>query len=261
MPVAGAETDRYGGHTPCLDIDTGSGSYVILDAGTGIHLLQAALEEPGDDGYDFHIFFTHYHLDHIIGLPFFRPLYDERNRFTFYGFPYENRTVDEVVHQVLSPPWFPVPLAEVASSQEFVSLDGSAIEVQGVSITTARLDHPQGVAAFRIEHDGRSVVLATDYERGAEESDSALDELAKGVGTLIHDAQYTPEEYEDRYRGWGHSTWLHAVHTAEHAGVGQLVLTSHDPDRTDLAIDAIIEKAVNRFANTRAAHEGMRIEL
>ncbi len=262
MPVGGAETARYGGHTPCISIDGGGRSVIVLDAGTGIHQFQKTLPDPGPEGWDFHILFTHFHLDHIIGLPFFRPLFDARNRFTFYGYPYEGMPVNEVVHRILAPPWFPVALADVPATQQFVALNGQPLTIAGIDILPDQLEHPQGVAAFRLTGPERSVVLATDYERGlSSHLDKKLDALAEGVDVLIHDAQYTPAEYVAAHKGWGHSTWEMALEAATSAGVGELILMSHDPDRSDEGVDAILELASQTAMPVRAAFEGLSIDI
>lgn len=206
--------------------------------------------------------FTHYHLDHITGLPFFKPLYDPRNTFTFYGYPYEGMAVNEVIHRILAPPWFPISLAEVPSTQHFVTLNGDGFSIAGIEIQPEQLEHPQGVAAFRLQGPERSVVFATDYERGlSSHLDDRLDELARGVDVLIHDAQYTPQEYELEHIGWGHSTWQMAVDAARSAVVGELILMSHDPDRTDEGVDGIVERARQSGVNLRAAFEGLSIVI
>lgn len=261
MPVGGASTVRYGGHTPCLSIQTGEKSHVVFDAGTGIHQFQQTLAQ-NEGGFHFHILFTHYHLDHIIGLPFFRPLFEERNRFTFYGYPYDFQSVDDIVHKILAPPWFPIALSDVPAQQEFVDLKDGQIEIDGVSIETVQLEHPQGVAAFRIGGSERAAVLATDYERGVDpDRDRALDTLAADVDVLIHDSQYTPDEYEAAHRGWGHSTWEMATQAASASAAKELILMSHDPDRSDTAVDEMLELARSKHPHVHAAFEGMSIEL
>lgn len=261
MPVGGMDTAQYGGHTPCVSIEGDHRAHLVIDAGTGIHRFAKSLPDPGSQGWDFHVLFTHYHLDHIIGLPFFKPLFDPRNRFTFYGYPYDGRSVDELVHQALRPPWFPISLQDVPSSQAFVDLDGTTFELEGIQVSPARLEHPQGVAAYRFDGPERSLVLATDYERGVSDLDAELDRLAQGANVLVHDAQYTPAEYESDFKGWGHSTWISAVEAAQLAGVEELIFTSHDPDRTDDALDAIVRLAKDRFPNVQAAHEGLVVSI
>lgn len=260
MPVSGPTTDKYGGHTLCIDIYLGPGLRLIIDGGTGISALAEDLVIP-PVGIDFHVFLTHYHWDHLQGILFFPPLYDERNRFTFYGHSWDGMGVREAIEGALRPPWFPVSIFETAASKEYVDVERSPFEVGPLSIEAAALHHPQGVTAYRITNGANTVVLATDCERGNPVADETLRDLAAGADFLIHDAQYTPDEYATHYLGWGHSTRHHAVEAALEAKAKSLVLVSHDPHRSDDQIDAIVEAAQEEFPATRAAYEGMQISF
>ena len=254
MPVAGDQVQRYGGHTPCVELDMGA-TTVVFDCGTGVRTI--APRTPGD----YHVFITHYHSDHLQGLPFFRPLYDAGSRFTFYGAHWEGMSVEDALGGTFRPPWFPIRLEETPAEKRYVELAGQPIHLGDLTITYDGLAHPQGVLAYRIEHDGRSIVIATDTERGDPASDAALNRLAHNADVLIHDAQYTPEEYRDDYEGWGHSTWEHAAEAALASGARRLILTSHDPERTDDAVDAIVALARHRFAAVEAGYEGLVLEI
>ena len=260
MPVSGPTTDKYGGRTLCIDIDTGTNLRVIIDGGTGISALAQDLTIPAD-GIDFHVFLTHYHWDHLQGILFFPPLYDDRNRFTFYGHSWEGMGVREAVEGALRPPWFPVSIFETAADKVYVDVADAPFTVGSLTIDAAPLHHPQGVTAYRIRRGAETVVLATDYERGDPDSDARLQELGAGADVLIHDAQYTPDEYPALYVGWGHSTRHHAVEAALETGAKRLVLVSHDPHRSDEEIDAIVASARGEFPATEAAFEGMQIEF
>jgi phosphoribosyl 1,2-cyclic phosphodiesterase len=257
-PVSGEESRRYGGHTTCFSIDSSPGTTIIFDCGTGM-AFAPSLRAMSPHRY--HVFITHYHYDHLQGLQFFRPLYDGQHHFTFYGMRPESLTVGEAIGGVFKPPWFPVSLEDTPAQKEYVELDGSPVQIDDVTITTAPLRHPQGVSGYRIAHDGHSIVIATDHEAGDQGVDARLVEFAGDASVLIHDAQYTPEEYEAEFEGWGHSTWQDAVRTANAAAVGRLVLTSHDPFRSDGDIDSILTEARLGFAHVDAAYEGMRIPL
>lgn len=258
MPAPNANHVRYGGNTTCFSIDTPSGDPLIVDAGTGLaYAARLRLAAPRH----FHLLITHYHIDHLLGLQSYRPLFEAGNRFTIYGPPPERGTLREAIAGVFGSPWFPVELDAVESHLEFVELDGTAFDVAGVEVTTATLCHPQGVLAYRLEIGPKAVVIATDHEADHGERDAALVELSRHAQVLVHDAQYTPEELDQQYGGWGHSTWRDAVGVATAAGVEQLVLTSHDPYRTDDEIDAIVAMACNRFPNTVGAYEGLEVPL
>ncbi len=259
-PVGGQKTARYGGQTICMSVDDGAGRVLILDLGTGLRSLQPTLANR-PDGYAFDVFLTHYHWDHLQGLPFFLPLYDEANRFVFHGYAWEDMGIEELIAGSFQPPWFPVSLADSAAHKEYIALEGDPIPVGDLVVSWTRLKHPQGVTAYRIDGPRSSIVIATDHEAGDPEFDDALYELGRGADVLIHDAQYTDGEYELHYEGWGHSTWTHAVEAANATGVGRLVLISHDPSHSDEAVDAIVADARSDFANLDAAYEGMAIPL
>ena len=259
MPVSGAQTTRHGGHTLCIEISVGDHSVVLIDGGTGITRLHRAGAPNGPT--DYHVFLTHYHWDHIQGLLFFRPLFEAQNTFTFYGHQWENLSSKDAIEGALQPPWFPVSIQDTAAQKTYVTIEDTVVEIGAVRITAAPLHHPQGVTAYRIDGPTTSVVVATDCERGEASADERLRQLATGADVLVHDAQYSPEEYEDHYVGWGHSTWAQATQAAQEAGVKQLVLVSHDPARTDDEIDALVDRARAEFTDTRAAYEGLQIGL
>lgn len=260
-PSAGARTLRHGGHTTCLDVPVGERRRVVLDCGSGLRLLDAVLPDPGPAGFQFDVFLTHYHWGHLEGLPLFRALNDPRNRFTFHGASWGGKSVQGLLEEALGPPWLPAGFEDTLASKEYVELGEGTVSIEGLEVTARRLHHPQGVFGLRLERDGRSVVLATDHERGDPRSDDALLALARSADVLIHDARYTPEEYQASHRGWGHSTWRHAVEAARETGAGRLVLCHHDPSRSDDEIDALVAEARELFPATDAASEGLTLPL
>lgn len=259
VPVGHETFDRYGGATICLSLELAEGHYLLIDAGTGIRAFEQDL--PGEGNLLFSVLLSHYHWDHLLGLPFFRPLFDASNTFHFYGVEREGRSVEEGISGVFQPPWFPLPLRETLSNKMYIDLaENNPITIEDIAVSSTGLMHPQGVTAYRLDRGDKSVVFATDVERGDAASDAGLRGLAHQADVLIHDAQYQPDEY-DLHKGWGHSTWMDAVAAAEEAEVEQLVLVSHDPYRTDEQVDGIVEAARARFPNTAAAYAGMEIPL
>lgn len=258
MAVFGDRYRRYGGNTTCFEVEVEPRHHLVIDCGTGLRTLQQ--EVASDPARRYTIFLTHYHWDHIQGLPVFRPLLDSDAEVEFYGPLSGGRGVREVLGDVVRPPWWPISLDEVVARVRYHDL-GAPTTVGSVTVSHEMLTHPQGVAAYRLDGPSRSVVIATDHEAGDTAVDARLSEFASRADVLVHDAQYTPQEHATTRRGWGHSTWRTAVQAAVDARVKHLVLTSHDPDRTDDGVDGIRGEARALFPLADAAYEGMRIAL
>ena len=256
MAVSGEEYHRYGGNTSCFQVTVGD-HQVIFDCGTGLRSVQHDL---GPENNHFVVFLTHYHWDHLQGIPVFAPLYLPTNAFTFYGPEHDERSVRDLIGAVIRPPWFPAAFDESPADIECRPVPNE-IDIGPLRIRSIRLTHPDPVVGYRIDGPTQSVVLATDHESGVHDVDAALVELADGADVLIHDGQYTPRDYIDNRIGWGHSTWEHATKAALAAGVGRLYITSHDPDHTDDDVEAIERDARAVFPEARAIREGMRIAL
>jgi phosphoribosyl 1,2-cyclic phosphodiesterase len=259
-PTVDRDTWRYGGNTPCLELTAPDGSQFILDCGTGLRMLGKQLADS-DDPVRANIFVTHYHWDHIQGLPFFSPLYSPQNRFHFYSFRSEflgRDSLKRVFEAQMAHPYFPVDLSAMSAGRDFTEVGGGeTFDVAGTRVTTAWLNHPQGCLGFRFETPAGTIVYATDNEPGDPKLDRNLRELAAGADVFVNDAQFTPEQLASTRKGWGHSSWLEGVRIAEEAGVRNLVLFHHDPDSSDKAVDAILRASRGSFANVWAATEGM----
>jgi phosphoribosyl 1,2-cyclic phosphodiesterase len=258
VPVSGPQFRRYGGATTCFEIEFEGDHRLLIDAGTGALAIN---QEVRDRPTRFTVLLTHLHWDHTLALPFFAPLYNPQNCFDFYGHTPAGMGIEDALEAVMQPPWFPVSFKSAASAKNFHHLDGTTFSVGDISISHAKLFHPQGVTGYRLERDGVVLVIATDVEHGEPGSDEALLELASGADLLVYDAQYHPEEYLSLRKGWGHSTWEAGVTLANRAQVKRLLLTSHDPARTDDQIDEIVVRAREFFPATEAATEGMVIEI
>jgi phosphoribosyl 1,2-cyclic phosphodiesterase len=265
IPTPGPSTVEIGGNTSCIEVRAGK-TLIILDGGTGMRPLGQKLiaEMP----LEAHVFFSHVHWDHIQGFPFFAPAFIPGNVFHLYGGNDYTGTIDHVLAGQMENPNFPVHLAEMGAKMNFAGVrDGQALEVgpDKVLVRCARGNHPQGVWAYRIEHGGRSMVYATDTEHYSI-VDPHLMKLAAGADVLIHDAQYTPDEYAGKSgtggpkTGWGHSTYVAACEIAKAAGVKRLVLFHHDPGQSDAAVRDKERRARELFPDAIAAYEGLTLE-
>jgi len=262
VPSPSADKLRYGGNTSCLAVALDEREHIILDCGTGIRLLGNGVRQATRDARNrFHLFFTHYHFDHVEGLPLFQPLYDSHTSITIYGFESGARSVREILEALIRPPYFPVTLADVPSRPEYVSLDGTPRTIRDITVSCLPLNHPDGSLSFRLERGERRIVYATDHEHGNAETDRALIEFSRNADSLIYDATYMQAEYESLRRGWGHSTWYAAVQTAIAANVGQLVLFHHHPEHTDEELERVLAIAREEFPATEIAREGLELPL
>jgi phosphoribosyl 1,2-cyclic phosphodiesterase len=265
-PTVDPATWRYGGNTPCLELVAPDGTQIILDCGTGVRMLGSRWSAPKADRVpETHIFVTHYHWDHIQGIPFFAPLYAEQNEFHFYSFRSKflgRDSLKQVFETQMALPYFPVDMSAMNAKRRFQEVaGGDSFFIGENKVTTRALNHPQGCLGFRIETPAGTVVYATDNEPGNPEMDKSLRELAEGADIFINDAQYTPEQLAGPKRGWGHSTWQEGVKVAREVNAKTLVLFHHDPDSTDRMVDTLLRHGREEFDSVFAASEGMVITL
>src|SRR5271169_18751 len=265
-PTVDPATWRFGGNTPCLDFVAPDGTQFILDCGTGLRMLgNRWSSEKSAHPAETHIFVTHYHWDHIQGLPFFAPLYIENNEFRFYSFRSKFLGPDslrQVFETQMALPYFPVDFSAMSAKRKFRELEGGDSFLVGENRVTARhLNHPQGCLGFRIETPAGTIVYATDNEPGDPALEKSLRELAAGADIFVNDAQFTPLQLATTRKGWGHSSWLDGVNAARDAGAKTLVLFHHDPDSTDRVVDDLLRQARDQFDSVFAASEGMVIAL
>ncbi len=287
-PTPGPQTLRHGGNTACVEVQVG-GLRLIFDAGSGIIGLGSKILQQVEDGgkLDITLFITHAHSDHLLGFPFFAPLFDERTHLHLFGPQLAGQNIEQLVTSLMSPPYFPVDLRKlpshrtfhtVADEQRILWRKGSSVPIlqgrkrrmqeRGESGSDSievcakfTKSHPlNGAVIYKIEYAGHSVVYATDVEWG-EGCDPEFLNFVKGADLLIHDAQYTTSDYEQVKQGFGHSTVKMAVEAAKAGEVQQLVLFHHEPTYDDNQLDAMETEAQSQFPRARSACEGMEIDI
>ena len=260
VPVAGKDKVKYGGHTLCTTVRHSAGGSLIIDAGTGIRRLgEKLMVESGGARLKIDILLTHFHLDHIIGLPFFAPLYSSRATITFHS-PAAVKETERYLSGLQAGRFFPVSLGETGSRKVFRKLEETGATIGRLSVSFCPLFHPQGSVAYRIEGGGRSVVLATDTEPPEDGFDERLAGFIRGADQFVYDAMFTPSEYRRR-QGWGHSTWLEGTKLARKAAVKNLVLSHFNPDHNDRRVDETVRLAKKEFPRTTAAREGRVVRM
>lgn len=261
IPTATRSHLGIGGNTPCMQVVGEAGGpgeaseLLIFDAGTGIRELGKEIAARAHPPAAIHIFLTHFHWDHVQGLPYFLPLYSPASHVIFHS-AHPPESLRSVLAAQMHAPYFPVFFDQLAAHMEFRVIDAEPQRFGSVTVEAFPLHHPQGSVGYRIRQPQKTTVYATDHEHGDPASDRGLIAMTRDADVLVYDAQYTPAEYETR-QGWGHSTWLDAIETAEQAGAKQLVLFHHDPDRDDEAVRRIEQEARERFPPTLAAYEGL----
>ena len=267
IAAPGPATARYGGNTSSVCVSGPDGTVLALDAGTGIRGLALALP-PGLSRID--VLLTHLHMDHIIGLGFFGPLYNPNMEVHLWGPASATLSLEARLRRYLAPPLFPVLLRDVPCRLELHHTSREPFAIGGFRVRAARICHPGPTVGYRIETDDASFAYLPDHEPALGARRFPIDgewtsgfDLAHGVDLLFHDAQYTREEYP-RHVGWGHSTIHDALAFARLADVKHLVPFHHDPARDDRALEAAISAAMAEtapgFPVTPAA-EGDSFEL
>lgn len=254
LPAPGPETSRVGGNTSCLEVRTSSGGRLILDAGTGIRRLGQYLGDSGGEGH-VDLMLTHFHHDHIQGLPFFLPGAAATSTIQIHAPGQPGHSIESLVLDPMSGVHFPLPRDPIEAALDFhevgdgtgpVDLTGSPVLDQ-VTVRATRMRHPSVTLGYRIDDGPVSMAYLPDNELvggeyGADRAAwyAGLVGFLSGVDVLFHDAMYTDEEYGE-HRGWGHSTMRQAIELAEDAGVGRLFLFHHAPDRTDGELQSLLE--------------------
>jgi len=257
IPTPQPDNLGFGGNTTCIEVRLPNDEIVIIDGGTGLRYLGMSLmQEFQNRQLSVRVLMTHFHWDHIQGIPFFPPLYVPGNEILFHS----DRSVErlrEFLEGQMTSPYFPVRFEHMAAHRGFFQIDPE-VRIGDLTIQTFPMNHPQGACGYRLERDGAVLVHASDLEHGDPKLDKILIDHAQNADVLIYDAQYTPEEYASK-KGWGHSTWMEAVRCAREAKVKKLVLFHHDPGHDDRFMEALVKQAREHFENTEAARQGRKI--
>jgi phosphoribosyl 1,2-cyclic phosphodiesterase len=263
IPTPGLHTVRYGGNTPCVEMQAG-GKRLIFDGGTGLHVLgQSLLRQMPIEA---HIFFTHSHWDHVQGFPFFSPGFVRGNDFHIYGaIAPDGSTVEQRLNDQMLHPNFPVPLQIMQANLDFYNVKaGEPIKINDIIVETAPLNHPGEAVGYRVNWRDGAAVYITDTEHFPDRLDENVMWLARNADILIYDSTYTDEEYHSPNLpkiGWGHSTWQEAVKIAKAANVKTLVIFHHDPAHDDVFLDRVGEEAAVQFPGAIMAREGMVLQV
>jgi phosphoribosyl 1,2-cyclic phosphodiesterase len=255
IAVPGKDTTLYGGNTTCLEVTLESGRKVIVDAGTGIRRLGERLQ-ASEDPVNIHLLITHIHWDHVLGFPFFAPIFDPTTKIVIDGYPTCMKGLRYTFDNKMGDGFFPVRFDDLKATIDYRGeIQQKPLSIDGATIDTIPINHPKGGFGYRFQEGDTTFVFITDNELPERGKNSAHRKkcirFCEGADILIHDAQYTPEEIEDR-RGWGHSDYLAAVDLGIKAAVGKLILFHHDPTRKDPEVTAI-KKACEDYASKTGA--------
>ena len=243
IPVSGPEYLKYGGDTTCLEIRTRNDEIIIVDAGSGIRRLGNRLIE--EERYHYHLIFTHSHLDHILGFPFFKPIYHPKAVIHLMGCPTTQGNIRKLLSKAMSAPLFPIKFDDLQAGIDYDVECRFDFEIDLVKIVPVNLNHPNGGMGYKFIEKGKSFVFLTDNELGGKHRNGRTFEeyvaFSKDADLLIHDSEYTEEEYRIT-RGWGHSTYPEALRLAQKAHVKRFGLFHHNQNRSDADLERIVDE-------------------
>jgi phosphoribosyl 1,2-cyclic phosphodiesterase len=263
IPVCGKEFQGYGGNTTCFRVYRENAKRIfIIDAGTGIRNLGKEILAQNIQQKEINILFSHFHWDHIQGFPFFSPAYNKDQEIGVHVMGKERNinNLREIFSKQMQREYFPVELDAMGAQFSFKNM-GDDETIRGVHMRAIPQHHkfPGGSYGFRIEDDGESLVVCTDLEH-INGIDQNIVSFARNADVLVHDGQYTSQEY-NKFKGWGHSSWEHAVEVAIQANVKKLVITHHDPDHNDDFLERMEQECQKAFPNSFFAKEGIEIKV
>jgi phosphoribosyl 1,2-cyclic phosphodiesterase len=242
VPVSGSDHIKYGGDTTCLEIRSNQDDLIIVDAGTGIRRL--GLDLIARKRYSFDMLFTHAHWDHLMGFPFFAPVYDENFKISMKGCPFAKKFIETMLGRVMSPPNFPIEYTDLKASFEYLPDCPFSFQIGSITVTPIPISHPNRGSGYKFTENGKSFVFLTDneltYQHRGGLSFNDYVEFCTGADLLMHDAEYTPDEYP-AVKQWGHSSYTDALDLAKKAGVKRFGLFHLNQGRVDSAVDKIVE--------------------
>lgn len=258
FPVHGQKYLEFGGATSCASIEIDENNLLVIDAGTGLrdlgHFLSKKRLKP-----KISLFITHFHLDHIMGLPSFQPIYEDDTWMTIYS-PLNPSETRLLLNSLMGGFFFPLVFSETRAHKKIYRLR-EKINLGGVVISFASLPHPGGNVALRFDRGNKSIVFATDAEPHKESWDEKVVALAAGATYLVGDAMFTPWEYRRGKEGWGHGSWRAALNLAKEAGCSNLILSHWNPNHDDQKIRAILSRVKKEFRPVYGAKPGWKINL
>jgi phosphoribosyl 1,2-cyclic phosphodiesterase len=269
-PCSGDRYRRYGGNTSCLTVDIEGDAPLIVDLGTGLRALGDVLQKDVravGTPLQATALLTHLHFDHILGLPFFGPLHDPGARLTVHGPAQPKGSLKDALHAAVQPPVFPIHMEQFRGEMVTIDTQNEDFSVGSAKVMARAIPHSGTTLGYRIEAEGRTMAYMSDHQAPLDRRTipDAVLELCAGVDLLVHDGQYTDDEFAMK-ADWGHSTAAFAVHVAAEAGVKRLLLTHHDPSHNDREIDRILSAArrlpeAKKVEDISSAHEGQTIDL
>ena len=255
------QTGTYGGNTPCVEIDVGSEEYLVFDGGSGLRSLGQKMLDAGVKDKTIHIFLSHFHYDHIQGIPFFAPAYFPGNKIVFHS---GHDNLEETLRNQMTPPYFPVPIETMQAELSYLRhLPGDIVEVADCRITLFEQDHPGTSFGYRIEHGTTSAVYSTDAEHRLPAHGMAYPfvEFIRNADLLIFDAPYTLFQSIGSREDWGHSSNIMGVELAARANVKQLAIFHHDPATTDSQMEEFLRHTKKFLARSQEVIQNTRSSM
>jgi len=242
IPVSGADYVIYGGDTTCMEIRTREDDVIVVDAGSGIRRLGSLLVQEKRDQIS--MVFTHAHWDHILGFPFFKPAYRKGTAIQMFGCPQAQESIQDMISRTMEAPYFPVNFQDLQADFSYHEACESSFSIKTVTLTPIPLSHPNQGFGYRFTENGKSFVFLTDNELGYQHPGGLTFEdyvqFSRGADFLIHDAEFTPEEYRHT-RTWGHSVYTEALRLALEAKVATFGIFHHNQERSDLSLGQLVE--------------------